>query len=235
MPDRTMYDSTDVLSIPKDATMVAGYVNGAYNNWDRLVAEFPDARKVSISVDPRFTADVLDVESGAATPSDVPEWVKAMRKLRRRPIVYTTFDNWSAVVAACRAVKIKPPFLWVADWTGRPHGPIGTVACQWTSPTAPINPAPGHYDISSVGPDWPDEYQKGHTTVNLKLPTWSTFYRALALVASALAYVIAIGNQLHLPPAIRTALIGAASGIAWIEHHKVTAGTPQKPPVTPGG
>ena len=77
----TMYDSLDVTAIPAGATFVAGYVDGEDRTWQALVRRFPKAHKESITRSPQFRADWLDVESGAAQPSDVPAWTVWMRSL----------------------------------------------------------------------------------------------------------------------------------------------------------
>jgi hypothetical protein len=69
--------------------------------------------------------------------------------------------------------------------------------------------------------------------VNVPLPNWPTIYRLLALVSATLGIVVALGNQLHLPVTVRSTLLAACGGIAWIEHHKSTGAVGPRPPQPP--
>lgn len=71
------------------------------------------------------TADVLDVETGAATPADVPGWHRraldswnsGKRPGQRRPAVYCSPDSIPAIAAELTAAKISAyPYLWEARW-----------------------------------------------------------------------------------------------------------------------
>ena len=71
------------------------------------------------------TADVLDVERGAATPADVPGWCRraqkswdtAKRPGQRKPAVYCSPDSIGAVTKALDAAKIRAyPYLYLALW-----------------------------------------------------------------------------------------------------------------------
>jgi len=71
------------------------------------------------------TADVLDVESGAATFRDCAPWVEAaqnnysagVRPGQRRPAIYCSASNVSDVVNALIAGGVKSGVgLWVANW-----------------------------------------------------------------------------------------------------------------------
>lgn len=235
MTDRLMYDAVDVAAIPRDATMVAGYIDGGYVTWPALVHRFPHARKVSITVLGNVNADVLDVESGDATNEQAVRWADHRYTAALPAIVYTSASNVGPLLAQFDALRVARPHLWVADWTGVPHLYSGSVATQYASPTTPPPGQHISYDVSLVAPTFPSETHTTGGTMTFKLPGWGPLYRMLALVGSGLAYVVAIGNQLHLPNSVRVALVGAASGIAWIEHHKVTAATPPKPPAGPTG
>lgn len=233
MTDLVMYDAVNVDAIPNNATMVAGYLDGGYVTWPELVRRFPHARHVSITVTGDVVADVIDVESGDASPQKAVAWARMMRSHRRCPIVYTSSSNLGNVAEAFRAEREADPFYWVADWTGVPHLYPGSVATQYASPSVPPAGRTILYDLSLVSPNWPDAAPtKGTGQVNLKL-NWSSLYRVLALVGSVLGVIIGLGNQLHLPVSVRSVLVAASAGILWIEHHKVTAGTPPKPPTPP--
>jgi hypothetical protein len=85
---------------------------------------------VRIDQDPNAsdpTADVLDVEGGAATPADAPKWVSAARKdigaqtrpgQRTLPLIYTSQDNVTNVVNALVGAGIMHNVgLYVADFS----------------------------------------------------------------------------------------------------------------------
>jgi hypothetical protein len=69
------------------------------------------------------TADVLDVERGAATNNEVAAWAKealanfdsAKRPGQRKPAIYTSLNNVPAVVQALKAGGATAS-LWLADW-----------------------------------------------------------------------------------------------------------------------
>lgn len=72
------------------------------------------------------TADVLDVQPGAATPADCPGWAKrarasyaaAARPGQRMPATYQSLSQVNLVTAALRAGGVTGGVgLWIADWT----------------------------------------------------------------------------------------------------------------------
>src|SRR5262249_20327614 len=97
-------DSIDAPLIPRDTPVVAGYGDGVYiwspswrdgTNWWDL---FPNAIKLVIVVSAAHSGDVLDVESGDATPAEVPGWCdRFQRSGRRRPTIYCSRDAIAAV------------------------------------------------------------------------------------------------------------------------------------------
>jgi hypothetical protein len=157
-----MYDGINALAagiareFPKTA-MVAGYVNGLYA-WSQADWNlFPDADHVTISVTAGANeGDVLDVESGDASPDQSAGWI-AMRKAAGlyRPTVYCSRDVIPAVrVGTGRYVLDEDYDIWVADYTGAPHEVPGCAATQYTS-TA-------NYDISVVyDTAWPHRKPPG--------------------------------------------------------------------------
>jgi len=114
------------------------------------------------------TADVLDVESGAATPAECARWAKAAllnyrgsrRKGQRSPLIYMSASNVSTVVNALIAGGIKDGIgLWVANFnlskadgesmvTGA-SGPFPVTGVQYTD-----NPPNGTYDTSVMSAKW---------------------------------------------------------------------------------
>ena len=163
----TMFDAVGITHIPNDAEMVAGYVNGFWPTYNDLVARFPHAHHVSIAVTAGVVADVLDVERGDATPADVPLWVKEMRNLKRKPIVYCSRSNVPAVQSECAKALVAEPFFWVADWTNHPHLVPGSVGTQWADGT-PLYPGLARYtDTSLISPNWPGLYNPDPTPARL--------------------------------------------------------------------
>jgi hypothetical protein len=141
-----MYDSTNPLDIPVDAPAVAGYTDGDYRWPDAGWNRFAGALKLRISV-LGGAADVLDVETGDATPSEAVDWVWTMRKQEMPyPGVYCNSNLWPTVQAAFAAHQVDPPWYWIADYDGRPDIPPGAVAKQYQNAPA----SGGHFDLSVI-------------------------------------------------------------------------------------
>jgi hypothetical protein len=163
-----MYDAigADAGSLPPG--QAAGYATGTgpvpwtAADW----AAHPGA--VRIDQDPAArdpAADVLDVESGAASFADCPRWAEAAaagyaagtRPGQRSPAVYAALSNLTAVVNALLAGGITEGVsLWVADWNlvqpaaralvVNAGGPFPVIACQYGNR--------GSYDVSEVSTAW---------------------------------------------------------------------------------
>jgi hypothetical protein len=158
-----MYDSINAALIPSNATLMAGYINGKYQSYYPMSTRFPQATILSITIEAYSSpgnfvaADILDIESGDATPSEAPAWVTAMRALNRIPTLYCSrLGTWPATQSAITAAKISPPDYWVADYTGQPHLVPGSIATQYTDA--------GDYDMSETNGVWP-------ATIILPTPT----------------------------------------------------------------
>ena len=124
MTSITMFDSTELSRIPTDAQAVAGYVGGSWATYPKLATLFPKAKRVSIAVNSSEDADVLDIETGDATPEDAPAWIKRQEKLGKyRPCLYIERSNATHLLLVLSIAKISREQirLWVADWTGVPH------------------------------------------------------------------------------------------------------------------
>jgi len=145
-----MYDSVNANNLPANGDLYAGYVGGNWPNFIEISKKFPKKRVVSIAVQANEDAQVLDIESGDATPDQAPAWVNRMRfNGRKRPTIYTSRSNMSAVIAALDAAKVAHPDFWIADWTNSPHSVPGAVAVQYM--TTP------EYDKTCItDPYWPD-------------------------------------------------------------------------------
>jgi hypothetical protein len=123
--------ATDAISanfhVLAKGTQVAGYTTGSSDiRWTTAqFAEFPDA--VRIDQDPAatdHTADILDVENGAATPADCAAWAKqaqlsfhnAVRPGQRDPGIYCSKSMITPVVNALVSGGVVHCNLWVASW-----------------------------------------------------------------------------------------------------------------------
>jgi hypothetical protein len=145
---RIMYDSTNPAEIPANAVLVASYVDG-FGGYDAAVARFGANKVVSISV-ANHDADVADVESGAMSPGDLPEWLQRQyARGLQRPVVYCSLSVWPSVKAA---VGTRSVSYWIADWKGAPFSIAGADAVQYANgpkydtslvlDTFPIHPVP---------------------------------------------------------------------------------------------
>lgn len=109
--------------------LAAGYTTGSgaipwgIAQWAAHLLPYPAVR---IDQDPSAsdkTADVLDVESGAATISDIVPWVRAaranfsnnVRPGQRWPAVYLSMGNLDAAIAALQAAGITGVGFWTAQ------------------------------------------------------------------------------------------------------------------------
>jgi hypothetical protein len=147
-PSRVMYDAVNVAAIPADATMVAGYLDGARipSTLPALRARFPHAQIVTIAVTAQQDAQVLDVEQGDARPDQVPDWLKRQRLAGHDPTVYCSTAMWPSVKAACAVVGVAVPHWWRAHYNGVAALEMGEIAHQYAN---------GAYDTSVVADYWP--------------------------------------------------------------------------------
>lgn len=145
---RTMYDGVTVANLPTGAPLYAGYVDGRYANVTALRKRFPKARIVEIAVLASTDAgQVLDVETGDATPAQAPGWVASRRHAGVDPTVYCNSSTWPAVRAAIRNAGIAEPHYWIAQYDNKAVIPAGAVAKQFQN-----NPG---WDKSVVADYWP--------------------------------------------------------------------------------
>jgi len=154
---RDLYDSTNAGDIPASAGAVAGYVNGIYAWSAADWARFPSAAKLGIAISADFNGGVvLDIETGDATPAQGPGWVR-MRQTAGvgRPCLYCNLSTMPAVIWYCSNAGLvlgTDYSLWIAHYTGVPHGIDGASAVQWADPGMG---AGGHYDVSNItNPGW---------------------------------------------------------------------------------
>jgi hypothetical protein len=150
-----MFDTAYNDQFPPGAAAYAAYVDGGIGNQPNyafIVGKFPKAQHLSISLFGN-NADALDVESGAATPSQVPGWVAAQRKRGiQRPVVYanaSTMNGQVLSVLSQAGIARSSVRLWTAHYDVGQHicGPnscralsVNADGTQWT-PNAVVNGA----------------------------------------------------------------------------------------------
>jgi hypothetical protein len=145
-----MYDGidSDADVIPTNAQLVAGYVDGDYVWSTADWARFPHSVHVGIAVRSSTDAgNVLDVETGDATPVESVTWVLARRNSGADPTVYCNTSTWPSVRSAFQSRSVTEPHYWVANYNGDTAIPSGAVAHQYET-TA-------RWDLSSVADYWP--------------------------------------------------------------------------------
>jgi hypothetical protein len=149
----------------------AGYTTGSADiQWTK---EDWDAHPVAVRIcqdksASDTTADVLDVESGAATPAECAAWARSaaanyltsQRKGQRSPLIYMSADSVTSVVNALIQGGIKSGIgLWVANFNLTQNealamlndgsGPFPVRGVQYTD-----NPPHGTYDTSVMSSAW---------------------------------------------------------------------------------
>src|ERR1700761_8372614 len=144
-----MFDTAFNDQFPSGGAAYAGYVDGHVGNQPNhahIVSAFPKAQHLAITLSASFNADALDVEPGAAAPSDIPGWYS--RQVARgieRPVLYasasTMNDEILPVLSQARIARAKTR-LWSAHYGLGEHicGPhscgqlsIDADGTQWTS------------------------------------------------------------------------------------------------------
>jgi hypothetical protein len=144
-----MYDTALNDQFPAGAAAYAAYVDGGVGNQPNfayIVRTFPKAFHLSIALFANDNADALDVEPGAAAPSDVPGWYA--RQVARgidRPVVYASASTMNGEIlptlsrAGIARAKAR---LWTAHYGLGEHicGPsscralsVAADGTQWTS------------------------------------------------------------------------------------------------------
>jgi hypothetical protein len=146
-----MYDTALNDQFPSGAQAYAAYVDGTLGNqpnYAYIVKTFPKALHLSIALFAADNADVLDVEPGASSPSDVPAWyARQVKRGVQRPVVYANVSTMNASIlptlsqAGIPRVNVR---LWTAHYDVGEHicGPdscgalsLDADGTQWT-PTA---------------------------------------------------------------------------------------------------
>jgi hypothetical protein len=160
---RLMYDSTSPWDIPRDAQVVAGYVDGRYA-WPQAWWDmFPNAVHVRISAIGARTAQVGDVEVGCIwPPANAVPWVLRARADGYDPTIYCNeLNDWLPVRQAFWAAGVPEPHYWVARYNGVREIPPGSVGRQFAHPGDGDGVIEGpwetglHFDASWVADFWP--------------------------------------------------------------------------------
>jgi hypothetical protein len=145
----TMYDTAFNDQFPAGAAAYAGYVDGDIGNqpnYAYIVSAFPKAQHLSVTLSSGVNADVLDVESGAAVPSDVPGWyARQVARGIKRPVIYASAsamnDDILPVLSQANIARADAR-LWTAHYGLGQHicGPsscgslsVDADGTQWTS------------------------------------------------------------------------------------------------------
>lgn len=149
---RTMYDSVDANAIPTNAPIVGGYVDGLYvwsnADWNR----FPHSVKVRIAVFADTNdGHVLDVESGNATPTQAPSWVRMRRAAGVDPTIYCSQSWWGLLQGAFDSQNVPQPHYWIANYDDVKQMIPGAIAKQYADDQI----VGAHYDLSIVADYWP--------------------------------------------------------------------------------
>lgn len=151
---RTMYDAVTPGNIPANPQMVAGYSDGAVSKWpDYAWARFSSIPHAVITVTGTdLGADVLDIESGDASPAGSVRWVGAKwnGQMLYPAVLYVNRSNMAEVISAQTAAGFNLGHhyvLWVATLDGTKSLPdmTGVVAVQYHDG--------GNYDASVVYDD----------------------------------------------------------------------------------
>jgi hypothetical protein len=155
---RIMRDSTTLNDIPRAGTdIVAPYRNGMFSSTlGQVRVRFPTQPVAWIDVNgsAASNSDILDVETGDATPAGAALWAKARHLLHPGaypPIIYCNRATLTPVFNAMNAagLAVGPGFrLWVAtlDGTKRIADMTGVTAVQYAGEAQ----TGGHYDESIV-------------------------------------------------------------------------------------
>jgi len=154
-------DSIYAPLIPADTPVVAGYGDGLYiwspswkdgSNWFDL---FPNAIKLAIVVSAAHVGDILDIETGDATPTDAPGWCQRFSRAgRRAPTLYCNRDTWPLVIAALKQAGVDPLSVdwWISTLDGSQSVPVPAGGKQ---PALIQYVDTGAYDESVIlDPEW---------------------------------------------------------------------------------
>lgn len=185
----TMYDADNPYDIPRDAKMVAGYIDGSRTTWRaEWWTWFPQAVLVTISaVGARWDADLFDVEPGCIwPPENVLPLVVTARSKGRWPAVYCNEKNhWAYIRNMFRTRGMEEPPYIVANYDGVAVIPAGAVGKQYKHP-----PQIGkHYDLSVVKTSWkPGRKDADDMLKDEMITTWPEDFREIGKERPAVSF-----------------------------------------------
>jgi hypothetical protein len=227
-----MYDTIYNDQFPPGAAAYAAYVDGGIGdqpNYAYIVSKFPKAQHLSISLSGN-NADALDVESGAATPSQVPSWCATQRKRGiQRPCVYASASTMNGEILSTLSqagIARSTVRLWTAHYGAGQHicGPgscgalsVNADGTQWT-PNAVVNGATLVLDESLLLENFFTADSTVITEAELQSGTLNNGKNAHTAIAvpPGTAHQIAFGNdngvQGQAPTRLRVAIYGPGPG-----------------------
>ena len=157
-----MVDSIEAADLPAtagilDADIAAGYVDGKWPSYAAIVARFPSALVLSVTIAQGTFADFIDHEPGVAGVAASVAQVEG--KLSEG--IYCDLADWPAVIAAIAAAGAPRPVYWVADELEQYPAELPAIPADWITlgcvawqfALAP-GISPGPYDVSSVLSSW---------------------------------------------------------------------------------
>lgn len=153
---KTMFDAVDLAEVPVDAEAVLGYTGGSWPTYHELAHRFPNARIVAIAIAAHEDADLLDVESGDASPEQAPDWFRRQHdehafdyNLRRRGI-YAAVSQLVEVFEHMRAAGIQDQeWIPMSAHTGQGKHLCGPRSCGYPGLTATVPCT--QYDWAALG------------------------------------------------------------------------------------
>jgi hypothetical protein len=123
-----MYDSIINSKLPPDARAYAAYVDGDLEdqpNYGAVTSMFPGAQVLSIALHPSHDADCLDMESGAASPSNFSAWwIRQRSRGIERPAAYMSVGNMASELLPMLAgwgIPLTRVRLWSAHYGAGEH------------------------------------------------------------------------------------------------------------------
>lgn len=161
------YDAGSPGDIPPGEPVRFGYLDGD-TAWPRIALAFAD---LSITVFDSLQGEICDAENGnPTTPAKFCMWAKGRLTVGDfAPRLYGTAGYTEPHRALADQMQI--PFRWwAADWTGVPHLPPQSDACQFASPTVPGEYVKGNYDVTLYTPYFLATSSGGKTVTTLNAP-----------------------------------------------------------------
>lgn len=159
-----MPDAAESPALPAGYAAYASYVDGGIGdqpNYARVTAAHPGADHLSIALSALHDAECLDVENGAASPSDVPAWVKRQQARGiARPVLYASVSTMASAILPILGqyrIPVRSTRLWSAHYGAGEHV-CGPATCKW----------PG-LGITMDGTQWTDAFHGPNGVVDMSL------------------------------------------------------------------